>query len=69
MKDDNEIKNAAIEAGLRLASGIEYLVMSRDLNDKQKVKALEAILDLGYVMDINAGVEILIKERRLYYDE
>jgi hypothetical protein len=69
VKDDKEIKNAAIEAGLLLASGIEYLVTSRDLNDKQKVKAIEEILDLWYVTDINAGVEILIKERRLHYDK
>lgn len=63
MKDDNAIKNAAIEAGLLLTSGIEYILKSSDLDDKQKVKAIEETLDLWYVTDINAGGEILIKER------
>ena len=64
MKDNNAIKNAAIEAGLLLASGIEYIIKNSDLNDKQKVKSIEETLDLWYVSDINAGVEILIKERK-----
>ena len=68
MRDDNIIKNAAIEAGLLLASGIEYIIKSSDLNDKQKVKSIEETLDIWYVTDINAGVEILIKERQNSWD-
>lgn len=71
MKDDKAIKNAAIHAAHLLASRIEYIIKSSDLNDKQKVKSIDETLDLWYVTDITAGVEILIKEkmRDLYYDD